>query len=357
LPDELASLLYRELLHRFDGSIVLLDWDNRVPRIYLFRMRHLSEMPGGCSTERLFALMENSDLLIGVDSGPLHAASLTQIPRVGICMPGHYPARYMLPDPRQLNLVLAVPTARWNRFRRVPWNIVEQSGAEWDPAWLAENCLRMLEPSRYLAEDRLSADIMLRHWVEDFCGSSRKDVGAYADRTQSFDRLLREATRRFQSPRFVETGCIRAEEDWAGTGFSTYLFGAYLMHRGGRLDSIDLTSAHCRFARQWCEVFGSTVQVHEQDSVAFLQNRHEPIDVLYLDSLDTYESGHAEHALREAQAAMRCLHDDSLILIDDTEWLDQRFLGKGALAIPWLLENGWRMIFSGYQILLERSRT
>jgi spermidine synthase len=59
---------------------------------------------------------------------------------------------------------------------------------------------------------------------------------------------------------------------------------------------VDITPAHCDFARDWTQVFGDTVNVVRQDSVEFLGRFPDPIDVLYLDSLDTTEPGHAEHA-------------------------------------------------------------
>jgi ADP-heptose:LPS heptosyltransferase len=71
LPDAIAAEFYKSLLDRFDGSIVLLDWDNRVPRLASYRVRHLDEL-GPCSIDVMLALMARSDLVIGVDSGPLH---------------------------------------------------------------------------------------------------------------------------------------------------------------------------------------------------------------------------------------------------------------------------------------------
>ncbi len=355
LPDAATRQLYREILDRCDGTLVLLDWDNRVPRLATYRVRHLNDMSGGCNSARLFALMEQSDLMIGVDSGPLHAAGLTDIPRVGLWMPGHYPARYTLPHPGQLNLVLSQPTERWNKFRRVPWNIIDQPGSQWDAAWMAEQCIRMLGPPRYLQATHRGVDVQLQHWIQELCRGQRRNINAaYTDRNRTFDLLLREATARFEAPMFVETGTIRSEEDWAGAGFSTYHFGSYLRARGGRLHSVDLSPEHCRFARTWCAVYGDTVQIHERDSVGFLQAFAEPIDVLYLDSLDTTEPGHAEHALKEAQVAIPRLHERSLVLIDDTYWRDGAFCGKGAQAVPWLVQHGWKILYAGYQVLLTR---
>ena len=358
LPDPLALDFYRELLDRCDGTLVLLDWDDRVPRLLHYRVRHLTELPGYCSTERLFALFDQSDLMIGVDSGPLHVAGLSDIPRVGVWMPGHYPARYTLPQREQLNLVLAGHTNHWNRYRRVPWNIVEQPGTEFDPAWLADQSVRMLRAPRYLLPEQLAADVQLQQWIEQWCrGPKGAHNSAYADRHHSFDVTFREVGRRFPVPMIVETGTIRGEEDWGGAGFFTYLAGAFVLRRGGKLHSVDLTDRHCQFARTWTAVFGEAVEIHCQDSVAFLREFGRPIDLLYLDSLDTYQPGHAEHALLEAQSALPWLHAQSLILLDDTFWSADHFEGKGTLAVPWLLDHGWKILHAGYQVLLCRTES
>lgn len=306
----------------------------------------------------MFALFDAADLLVGVDSGPLHAASLSDIPRVGIWMPGHYAARYSLPHRRQLNLVLGGHTSTWNRFRRIPWNLVEQSGHQFEAPWLAAQILRVLQPPRYLPADQRAADVQLQQWIGEWCRGPHGNTaqGSYADRQRSFDVLFREVTCRFREPMIVETGTIRAEEDWGGAGFFTYLAGAYVHRVGGRLLSVDLTPQHCEFARTWTAVFGSAVEIHCQDSVAFLEQYSRPIDVLYIDSLDTYEPGHAEHALREVQTALPRLHQRSLILIDDSYCQAGACCGKGALAVPWLLERGWCILYAGYQVLLTRSK-
>ncbi len=124
---------------------------------------------------------------------------------------------------------------------------------------------------------------------------------------------------------------------------------------GGKLYSADITAEHCRFAREWTEVFGDTVSIHEQDSLAFLNDFPGQIDVLYLDSLDTTEPNHAAHALEETKAALDKLGPDSLIVLDDTPWSRGEWLGKGTTAVPWLLKRGWEVLYAGYQVVLTRS--
>lgn len=354
LPDPVAANLYKALLDGCDGSLVLLDWDGRVPRLASHRVRHLDEL-GACPTEVMLALIGRADLLVGVDSGPLHAARFTDTPAVGVWMPGHYPATYALPRRRQLNVVLADHTRQWNRYKRVPWNIVEHPGSGHDGEKLARLCLRMLEPPRYLRPGDEAADVQMRQWAGEWCRGGGNALSAYVDRHRSFDVLLREAGRRFDAPTVVETGTIRAEEDWGGAGFFTYLMGAYLHRRGGGvLHSVDVSAANCGFARDWTAVFGDVVKVHQQRSEDFLARFDRTIDVLYLDSLDTTEPGHAEHALRELQAALPRLHARSVVAFDDSPWHAGGWTGKGARAIPWLLERGWALGYSGYQSVLWR---
>jgi hypothetical protein len=203
---------------------------------------------------------------LGVDSGPLHLARFTEVPCVGVWMPGHYPTTYSVPRRQQLNVVLAEPTRAWNRYKRILWRIVEQPGGAFEAGRLADWCARMLGPRRYLDPDEPAADMPLQQFVGERC----RGVG------------------------------------------------------GNAL------------------------------SACFLQRFPAPIDILYLDALDTTEPGHAEHAQRELQAALPRLHSRSLVLIDDTPWTGGAWVGKGARAVPWLLAHGWRILYGGYQVLLER---
>lgn len=352
LPDEIALEFYKSLIDRFDGTLVLLDWDNRVPRLASHRVRHLDDL-GSCPTGVLLSMMTQADLMIGVDSGPLHAARFTNVPTVGLWMPGHYPTTYSLPRNEQLNVVLADHTQQWNRFKRIPWNLYEHPGQTFNPEILASICEKMLKPPRYLPPNRIATDAQLQQYVLRYCRGERgNSLSSYSDRNRSFDVLLKETAKRFTKPTIVETGTIRAEEDWGGAGFFTYLAGAFLAPLGGRLHTVDVNPQSCQFAREWTQVFGETVQVHQEDSVSFLNNFPDPIDVLFLDSLDTTEPGHAQHGLREVQAGLSKLHEKSLIVLDDTPWNGGAFVGKGASAVPWLLERGWTIGYAGYQVVL-----
>jgi ADP-heptose:LPS heptosyltransferase len=355
LPDATTDQLYKHLIDRTDGSLVLLDWDRRVPRLPSWRVRHLDDL-GACATDTLLALIGRADLLVGVDSGPLHAARFTDTKALGLWMPGHYPSTYSLPRGRQANAVLGDHTRAWNRYKRVPWNLIEQPGGAFDAGWIADQCVRLLAGPRYLDPDVAGLDLVLQQWV-GWCRGAAGVGGEYHDRHRSFDVLLREMLRRFDEPTVVETGCIRAEEDWPGAGFFTYLMGAYLSRSGGTLYSVDVSPENCAFARAWTGPFGDTVRVHQESSERFLSRFAGRIDVLYLDSLDTTEPGHAEYALKELEAALPRLHKESIVAVDDSPWRLGAWTGKGARVIPYLLERDWEILYAGYQCVLSRKQT
>lgn len=357
MPSHIALATYQEILERIEGTLVLLDWDNRVPRLANGRVRHMTDDWERIDVETLLALMHRSDLLVSIDSGPLHLARMTEIPVIGIFPTlDQYPARVVLPRDRSVSLVPADSTSEFNRRTRLLFNIVEFPGADLEkaPPFIGETCARMLASPRYLDAKHLGADVQLQQFVRDWERGNPNDLSIYNDRHRGFDILLRETAHRFVSPTVVETGCIRGEEDWQGAGFGTYLLGAFLERHGGQLTSVDIDASNCSFARGVTQKM-QTVTIVEGDSVPFLGGFGRPIDVLVLDSMDTYVAGFAEHALREIEKAIPWLHMDSLVMFDDTVYSERKFTGKGCLAVPWLLGQGWRILHSGYQVICVRS--
>ena len=151
-------------------------------------------------------------------------------------------------------------------------------------------------------------------------------------------------------PTIVETGTIRAFGDAGliGDGHSTLKFADYCSKFGGKVYSVDIDPeavalSSWMVSRKYPDV---EVNVIHSDSVAFLESFDEPIDVLYLDS-----DNDANLILNEAKAALGCLHEDSIILIDDCFNENEYHVEKGSLAIPFLEENGWTMINVQYQAL------
>ncbi|MBT4407782.1 MAG: class I SAM-dependent methyltransferase [Euryarchaeota archaeon] len=154
------------------------------------------------------------------------------------------------------------------------------------------------------------------------------------------------------SKTIVETGTIRNHLDKYkyGDGHSTLRFAEYIWGHGGELYSVDIDPMAVLVSKSLVgkEFPQAMEHIHiiESDSVAFLESFDEPIDVLYLDSAND-----AELILNEAKAALCNLHEESIVLIDDCFNENEYHIEKGALAIPFLEENGWIMEVSEYQAL------
>lgn len=175
-------------------------------------------------------------------------------------------------------------------------------------------------------------------------------VPSHGDRERSMSLALRPLVG--GTPLIVETGCQRQDDDWSA-GMSTQVFGYFLKHNGGHLISVDNDAAHVDFARSRIE--GLPVEVVLSDSRDWLRDYAGPmIELLYLDSADTYVAGYAECCLQEAQHGAQ--HVSGAILLDDTMKQGDGWAGKGRLAIPWLLSVGWRVEYQGrHQTLLRRA--
>lgn len=189
-----------------------------------------------------------------------------------------------------------------------------------------------------------------------------------------------------ESPTIVETGCARAADNWQGDGLSTVVFAEWVDAHGGNLWSVDIDPVNVEQARKLTK--GTLTTVHLGDSVPFLANFEQPIDLLYLDSLD-YPDGalrdlyggrddihramvlldamgedeivarhgtlilpSQEHCARELDAAMPWLDDRSVVVIDDAALPGG---GKARLARKVLEREGWRCALDAYQTVWVRA--
>jgi predicted O-methyltransferase YrrM len=142
-----------------------------------------------------------------------------------------------------------------------------------------------------------------------------------AGRAQSF-RDVFEALG--PNPTIVETGTLRTPGNWAGDGQSTILFDRYVTCCSGKVYSIDIDPKNAGVTKP---LVSQAVTFIVEDSLAFLPRMEEPIDLLYLDSLDGNMKGTAEHQLNEFLAAEKNLRSGSILFIDDRSY-------KGTLLIP-----------------------
>lgn len=158
--------------------------------------------------------------------------------------------------------------------------------------------------------------------------------------------------------RLVETGVARNGLDQTKSeGASTIVFALWARAHGAHLHSVDIDPAAITRAQQVVDALGlhEYVTLHCTDSVAFLDGFAEPVDLLYLDSYDYHKTDVAIqrasqwHHLSEFRAIEACLHEDSVVLIDDCALPGG---GKGKRVIDYMLARGWQLYREDYQVIL-----
>lgn len=179
-------------------------------------------------------------------------------------------------------------------------------------------------------------------------------------RNSSFLQVLDILRTTYSNPiTIVETGCIRgtSESSKMGDGWSTLNWEFYAKETNSKVYVVDIDATHISRSQEIVPP-SELVQYTLSDSIKYLQEFNQKIDLLFLDSFDycgDEENVRAchNHCLNEVIAAWDKLNDSCFILIDDvfsTEWD-----GKGKFAIPYLLKNGFTIeYFTEQQVLLKR---
>jgi len=155
----------------------------------------------------------------------------------------------------------------------------------------------------------------------------------------------------------VETGTIRAENDFAGGGNSTYLFGDYAQKYNKKFWTVDILPEAIALSKKITEGVNGNTTFVLSDSIAFLQTFPEKIDLLYLDSMDCPIEDEAgspalvasqKHQRMELEVAWNKLHDKSVVLLDDNDFKNG---GKCIRTISYLQEKGWINLINEKQSL------
>ena len=174
-------------------------------------------------------------------------------------------------------------------------------------------------------------------------------------RFNSFEKTLKLSFERGLKT-IVETGTARGKTkfffikkyNWKD-GMSTPMFAEYAKFIKGKLHTCDISAENIDNARKFTSNFSNYIKFYIQDSLIFLREFSLPIDLLYLDSLDGHNPiAASNHQLKEAQIAVKKLHDKSLILLDDKG-------SKTNLSINFFKENNFRIIYeTKHQVLLSK---
>jgi hypothetical protein len=179
-------------------------------------------------------------------------------------------------------------------------------------------------------------------------------------RNNSFLKVIEILEQTYSQPiTIVETGCIRntTEESKFGDGWSTLNWDYYAKKTNSKVYVIDIDQNHINKSMEIVPP-SEFVEYTKDDSINYLQNFDKKIDLLFTDSYDY--CGDEEnirkchnHALNEVIAAWDKLKDNCFVLIDDV--FNDQWDGKGKLSIPYLLENGFELVyFIDSQVLLKR---
>lgn len=151
----------------------------------------------------------------------------------------------------------------------------------------------------------------------------------------------------------IETGTARGGgKNCDGDGCSTLIWGDWAVQQEAIVYSVDIDANALKESKNACQCCSNNIIFVESDSIAFLKNFDQAIDFLYLDSYDFDESNPSpsqEHHLKEIIAAYPHLHAKTIVMIDDC---GLPYGGKGTLAIQYLLEHGWKIALSEYQVIL-----
>lgn len=186
----------------------------------------------------------------------------------------------------------------------------------------------------------------------------RYNFGKRRDTLREVLRLLDERG----AKTLLETGVARMGlEKSKGDGASTIVFGLWAKQNDAHLYSVDIDPEATERAGQAVAKMdlSDSVTLVTSDSVAYLDEFTDMVDFLYLDSYDYHKTDTAiqtasqAHHLKEIEAIEGCLHDDTVILIDDCDMPNG---GKGKLVIERLTANGWKVHMSEYQVILVKGK-
>lgn len=138
----------------------------------------------------------------------------------------------------------------------------------------------------------------------------------------------------------------------------------FLAMTGKEFWSVDIDSGANNTTREGIKKFGLPVdKIVIDDGLEFLKRFPKMIDLLFMDAWDVDLEDSEDKHLEAYEMAKLLLHNESLILIDDTDVYRNTYgqvvfgngrQGKGSKVIPKAEKDGWIVRFSGRQTLLSR---
>jgi hypothetical protein len=147
-----------------------------------------------------------------------------------------------------------------------------------------------------------------------------------------------------------------------GAGAFTLLFGQL----GYDLSTVDLMRDHIIRCKIMTDSLNIACNHYIENSITFLQKTQQKYDLIYLDTGDMHPIEPSENLqLEEAKLIVSrgLLKDGGIILIDDVLNHTPRTLGntenrygKSTKSLPYLQNNGFDLIFTGLQYILQERK-
>ena len=194
-------------------------------------------------------------------------------------------------------------------------------------------------------------------WYDDFA-APRLAAWPKMNRANTFRKVFEHLDSFDRPVHIVETGCIEDPDNWAGNGCSTILFNKYIeTHPASTARSLEIAPEKVKLGKQHCRF----VNFYLNDSIKSLKRllvEDRPVDLLYLDASDhnwVHEAPSQAHHLNELMTIMPKLHEDSLVVVDDSiivtdDYPQNKVVGKGGLVAQYALEIGADFKFCEYQV-------
>lgn len=173
-------------------------------------------------------------------------------------------------------------------------------------------------------------------------------------RYASFELITNLLSKR-QSKILVELGTARnGDQNFRWDGGSTIIFANWAKDNQAKLYSVDYDIDAINRAKDATRNYSENVEFVHEDSLTFLDQFEEPIDFIYFDSSD-YDIQNPEsaqiHHFNELNLALPKLNEGSIIMIDDCDLAGG---GRGKYTIDFLVQQGWRVVYRGYQVILVK---
>jgi hypothetical protein len=139
--------------------------------------------------------------------------------------------------------------------------------------------------------------------------------------------------------------------DW-GAGIFTKVFAENLKDTNCKIITIDPDSSANSIVTHMCKDYNNVI-VKKEYSTEFINSFSGKIDCLYMDHMETCEKAALQH-LEDIRIIIEknLMSENGIILIDDVG--NDSTYGKGKYSIPFLLNNGYKILIHDYQVLMVK---